>query len=215
MPEVLAVLGVATIIQLLFVLMLVDGAVLLGVLVPGDLVVVAASTAIGWPEALAAATAGFVALLAAHFGSFLLGRRTAGRIRTSRLGQRIGFARWCRAEQVLRVGGDWALVATPFLPVVNTVLPVLAGSLGLDWRRFLLLAAIGDLLWVGLWTATGAGAGLLTAGLGGLVDPFVVSILVGVAAGAVFTLVLHRAHIACGPPPEVPRSVIVPSPEGR
>ena len=88
----------ATITQLLFVLMLVDGAVLLGVLVPGDLVVVAASTAIGWPDAIAAATAGFVALLAAHFGSFLLGRRTAGRIRTSRLGQRIGFARWCRAR---------------------------------------------------------------------------------------------------------------------
>jgi membrane-associated protein len=215
MVEVLTVLGPGTIIQLLFLLMLVDGAVLLGLLVPGDLLLVAASSTVGWPRALVAGGAAFIALLAAHLGSFLLGRHTAGRIRTSRLGRRIGFARWCRAEQVLRVGGDWALVATPFLPVVNTVLPVLAGSLGLGWRRFLVLAAVGDLLWVGLWTATGAGAGLLaTDGIAGLVEPLVVSLVVGVAAGAVFGLVLHRAHLSCGPPPAVPRSVILPAPDG-
>ena len=213
MAETLAVLGAETLTSVLFVLMLVDGMVLLGLLVPGDLLVVTTSTAIGWPGVVVAGALAFTALLAAHVGSFLIGRHAAGRIRTSRLGLRIGFARWCHAEQVLRVGGDWALVATPFLPVINTVLPVLAGSLGLGPRRFLVLAATGDLLWVALWTAAGAGAGLLSVGFGELIDPLVVSLAVGVVAGGVFGLVLHHSHLACGPPPQVPRSVIVPSPE--
>lgn len=190
--------------------MLVDGAVLVGVFIPGDLVVVAATALAGWPGAVLTAAAGLTGLVAAHVGSFLLGRRTASRLRGSRVGRRIGFARWCRAEQLLHAGGDRALLATPFLPVVNTILPVLAGSLGVRPRRFVMLIVIADVFWIGLWTSAASSAELIPGGtLGALLVPLVVS----VPAAAVFGLVLRRAHITCGPAPSTPRSVIVEPPD--
>ena len=90
-------------------------------------------------------------------------------------------------------------------------------SLGLGWRRFLLLAAIGDLLWVGLWTATGAGGRAAHRRPRRDRRP--------VRRGLDPGRRRHRRGVHLGPAPGarrlqpasggVPRSVIVPSPEGR
>lgn len=64
------------------------------------------------------------------------GRKYGPRVRASRLGARIGPQRWARADQILhRLGGRSAFIAR-WVPFVRTLLPRLAGSAGMPYRRF-------------------------------------------------------------------------------
>ena len=151
MLPVLAELSLPALAAVVAGLMLVDGTPLVGLLIPGDLVVVSASTVEGWPAVLVAVAAWTAALVSGHAAGYLAGRHYGAHLWASRIGRRIGFERWCRAERTLRNGGDRTLVATPFIPVVNTVLPLLAGALGVRPSRYLLLIVIADTAWIGVW----------------------------------------------------------------
>jgi membrane-associated protein len=187
-------LSLAALVVVVAGLMVVDGTPLIGLLLPGDLVVVSASTAAGWPGVLVAATAGVVGLVGAHAAAYLAGRRYGAHLWSSRLGQRIGFERWCRAERTFRSGGDRALVATPFLPVVNTVLPLLAGALGVRPTRYLVLIAIADTAWIALWAGVGIGSQHVATLLGAGDIGLLLSVAVSVGVLVVTTLVLRRSH---------------------
>ncbi len=66
MLTVLAELSLGALVAVLAGLMLVDGTPLIGLLVPGDLVVISASTLAGWPGVLVAALVGAAALVCGH-----------------------------------------------------------------------------------------------------------------------------------------------------
>jgi membrane-associated protein len=53
------------------------------------------------------------------------------------------------------------VTAAPFLPVLNTLIPLAAGVLGMPYRRYLILASVGAAMWAGLYAALGAATGLL------------------------------------------------------
>jgi membrane protein DedA with SNARE-associated domain len=96
------------------------------------------------------------------------GRKYGPRVRSSRFGARIGADRWAKADQILhRLGGRSAFIAR-WVPFVRTLLPRLAGSAGVRYRRY-----------VG-WNA----AGVLTA-VGG-------SVVLGYLAGASYQQVAER-----------------------
>ena len=78
----------------------------------------------------------------------------AGRARSWPV-RRIGPARW-RAPRAVARGGGRVVLAAPFLPIFNTIVPIAAGSLRMPYRRFLAYAAVGSALW---------GAGYVTLGL--------------------------------------------------
>jgi membrane protein DedA with SNARE-associated domain len=64
------------------------------------------------------------------------GRKYGPRVRASRFGARIGAHRWAKADQILhRLGGRSAFIAR-WVPFVRTLLPRLAGSAGMPYRRF-------------------------------------------------------------------------------
>jgi membrane-associated protein len=191
---VLAELSLTALVVVFAGLMLVDAAPLFGLLVPGDLVVVSASTFAGWPAVLLTAAAGMVALVCGHVTGYLLGRHYGAHLWASRLGRRIGFERWCRAERTLRSGGDRTLVATPFIPVVNTVLPLLAGALGVRPARYLLLIALADAAWIAVWTAVGVVSAQLATTLGAADLALLVSGAVSVAVLVLTALTLRHSH---------------------
>jgi membrane-associated protein len=191
---VLAELSLAGLIAVVAGLMLVDGTPLVGLLIPGDLVVVSASTVAGWPAVLIASIAGTVALVSGHAAGFLVGRHYGAHLWASGIGRRIGFERWCRAERTLRHGGDRTLIATPFIPVVNTVLPLLAGALGVRPGRYLLLIVIADAAWIGVWAGVGIGSQHVATLLGAADIALFVSVGVSVAVLIATTLALHHAH---------------------
>jgi membrane protein DedA with SNARE-associated domain len=96
------------------------------------------------------------------------GRKYGPRVRASRFGARVGEERWAKADRILhRLGGRSAFIAR-WVPFVRTLLPRLAGSAGLPYRRY-----------VG-WNA----AGVLTA-VGG-------SVVLGYLAGASYRQVAER-----------------------
>src|SRR5215211_5933671 len=120
----------------------------IGLLVPGDLIVLLAGSTVDGPGRFAlvvfAATAG---TLTGDMIGYGLGRAAGGRIRASRLGRRLGEARWARAERYLAGRGARVLVPIRFVSVVHAIAPVLAGTVRMPFRRFVAWAALGAFIW--------------------------------------------------------------------
>jgi membrane protein DedA with SNARE-associated domain len=87
------------------------------------------------------------------------GRRHGPRVRSSRFGRWVGDERWARADRILhRLGGRSAFVAR-WVPFVRTLLPRLAGSAGLPYRRYAPWNFVGVVTAVGSSVAFGYLAG--------------------------------------------------------
>jgi membrane-associated protein len=132
----------------------------IGLLVPGDGVVLLAGTTATTPHRftalVAAATLGS---LAGESVGYLLGRRYGPRLRAGRLGRRLGEDRWVAAEAFLAGRGGRAVAAARFVAVVHALVPVLAGTLGMPYRRLVGWSAVGAAAWSVLYVGIGAVAG--------------------------------------------------------
>ncbi|MCY1139296.1 DedA family protein [Actinoplanes sp. Pm04-4] len=134
---------------------------LAGLLVPGESVVMLAGSLPDGPAGFAVVLAvGTAGALAGQIAGYAVGRAFGPRLRTTRLGRRIGAARFDRAENYLSERGAPALVAVRFVAVVHAVVPIVAGVVRMPFGRFVLWSGLGTALWVGAF----AGVGLLTAG---------------------------------------------------
>lgn len=135
---------------------------LLGLLVPGESVVMLAGSLPDGPAGFALAVAvGTGGALLGQIGGYAVGRVLGARLRETRLGRRIGAERWQRAEVYLRDNGASALVAVRFVAVIHAVVPIVAGTVKMPFGRFVGWSALGTMLWVGAF----AGVGALTAGV--------------------------------------------------
>ncbi|MEU7455280.1 DedA family protein [Streptosporangium roseum] len=138
-----------------------DGSLLIGAVLPGDAAIVVAGTALTGPAEIAvAAVAGVIGCYLGATGGWMIGRRYGSRVRHSRAGRWIGEHRWARAERMATgEGGGPALAASYFLPVVNALTPVLAGTLGVPYSRFIRWALAGSVAWVSTYLVLGSLAG--------------------------------------------------------
>ncbi|MFI7698901.1 DedA family protein [Nonomuraea sp. NPDC049480] len=157
--DTLAGQDLGVVLALLLVFLTLDASVGVGLVTPGDgLLLVAGATADSPPEALALIGAGVLACFAGASGGHFLGRRYGSRLRHSRLGRRIGEARWARAERLFERKG-WALALAYFLPVLHALTPAVAGTVGMSYRRFMPWAMAGSAAWVSAYVTLGAVAG--------------------------------------------------------
>ncbi|MBT8225358.1 MAG: DedA family protein [Dactylosporangium sp.] len=164
---------------LLGIIMLLDGIPVLGLLIPADAAVMLAMAAkgpLGSVPVLIGVVGGY--LVTASLG-FLVGRHFGPQVRSSRFGAWIGEPRWMLGERLLTAKGAHMLVATPFLPVVSTVVPLIAGGLRVPYRRFVCFVAVGSIAWAGLYVALGALAGVIGSILPGGTVATLASIVVG------------------------------------
>ena len=137
-----------------------ETAVGIGLLVPGDSVVLLAGTTANTPYRFAALVA--VTVLGSLTGEsvgYLLGRRYGTRLRTSRLGRRLGEHRWAAAEAFLAGRGGRAVAAARFVALVHALVPVVAGTVGMSYRRLIGWGALGAVAWSMLYVGIGAAAG--------------------------------------------------------
>ncbi|AWB86628.1 DedA family protein [Mycetocola zhujimingii] len=138
---------------------LLETSVLVGLIVPGDTVVIVSSTAVESP-------AQFVGLIAAVLiGSivgesigFALGRFFGPRIRASRLGRKIGDRHWVRAENYLDRRGGIAVFISRFLPVLHSLIPLTVGMSSMSYRRFISWTIPACLLWSIAYVSVGSAA---------------------------------------------------------
>ncbi|MFG6401551.1 DedA family protein [Microbacterium sp. P04] len=138
---------------------LLETSVLVGLVVPGDTVVIVAATAVSSP--LEGVLLGISVIVGAIIGEsigFALGRYLGPRIRASRLGRRIGEANWQRSERYLRRRGGVAIFLSRFLPVLHSLVPLTVGMSGYSYRRFLAWTVPACVVWTTLYITVAAAA---------------------------------------------------------
>ena len=168
--------------RLLIVLigMFCETSILIGLVVPGDTIVLVSATAIdGWPQYVGTLAAVIIGSLAGESVGFALGRWFGPHIQASWLGRRIGAKNWARAETYLARRGGIAIFVSRFLPVLHALIPLTVGTSPMTYRRFMRWTAPACIVWalayvsVG-WLAAGSyrhladqlhGAGFLFAGI--------------------------------------------------
>ncbi|QEE61414.1 DedA family protein [Salinibacterium sp. dk2585] len=135
---------------------LLETSVLVGLIVPGDSIVIVASTAIdSVVEYVAMLAAVVLGALGGESIGFMLGRYFGPRIRASRLGRRIGEKQWVRAENYTDRRAGVAVFISRFLPVLHSLVPLTAGMSSMRYRTFMAWTVPACLLWAGGYVTVG------------------------------------------------------------
>ncbi len=134
-----------------------ETSILIGLVIPGDTIVIVASTAVdGWVEYFALIIAVIIGALIGESIGFALGRFFGPRIRASRLGQRIGETNWSRAENYLDRRGGIAVFISRFLPVLHSVIPLTVGMSTMSYRKFMAWTIPACVIWTTAYVSVGA-----------------------------------------------------------
>ena len=137
--------------------MLLETSILVGLVVPGDTIVIVAATAVASPqEAILLGIAVVIGALIGESIGFWLGRVLGPRIRDSRLGRRIGTDKWESSERYLQRRGGPAIFLSRFLPILHSLVPLTVGMSGFSYRRFLAWTAPACVLWATLYISVSA-----------------------------------------------------------
>lgn len=137
--------------------MLLETTLFVGLVVPGDTIVIVAATAVSSPADYAALLIGVIAgSLAGESLGFALGRWFGHGIRRSRLGRALGERNWRRAERYVQRRGGPAVFVSRFLPVLHALVPVTSGAGGMRYRRFMAWTAPACTVWAVLYVTIGS-----------------------------------------------------------
>jgi membrane-associated protein len=127
-----------------------------GLVMPGDTVVLVASTGVAdigdffW--LLGCVLLG--SLLGESFG-FWIGRLFGERIRYSKLGNRIGEKNWKMADAFIDSRGGLAVAISRFLPVLHSLVPVVAGASKMRYRVFIRWTVGACAVWASAYVGVG------------------------------------------------------------
>lgn len=158
--------GPSTVWVVVISMVFIECALIVGMFLPGDSMLLAAGVVlaqqVGGAHALALAAAATMAAVAGNHVGYLLGRRTGTRIWAREGGRVLNRHNLERAHQFFERWGFWAVVVARWLPWVRTLAPTVAGAARMDRRVFLTASTIGALIWVpGLVMIGYHGAGLI------------------------------------------------------
>jgi membrane-associated protein len=135
---------------------LLETSALIGLVVPGDTIVIVASTGVdGLTEYFALVAAVIVGALTGESIGFALGRFFGPKIRASRLGARIGEKNWLRAENYVARRGGIAVFVSRFLPVLHSVIPLTVGMSAMSYRKFMAWTVPATTIWTFAYVSVG------------------------------------------------------------
>ena len=133
-----------------------ETSILIGLIVPGDSVVIVAATATAnWFEFGALLIAVVVGALGGESLGFALGHYFGPKIRASRLGRRIGEGNWIRAENYLDRRGGIAVFISRFLPILHSLIPLTVGMSTMRYRKFIAWTAPACAIWAAAYVSVG------------------------------------------------------------
>ena len=136
--------------------MLLETSILVGLVVPGDTIVLVSATGIAdWPEYVTLLVTVIVGSLTGESIGFALGRFFGPRIQASRLGKRLGERNWVRAETYLDRRGGIAVFVSRFLPVLHALIPLTVGMSTMRYRKFLAWTVPACSLWAAAYVSVG------------------------------------------------------------
>ena len=130
--------------------------ILIGLIIPGDTIVLVASSGVSDPaQYVGMLAAVIIGSLAGESVGFTLGRWFGHGIRRSKLGQRLGEGNWVRAERYLERRGGLAVFASRFLPVLHALVPLTVGMTQWRYRRFIAWTAPACIVWALAYVTVG------------------------------------------------------------
>ncbi|MGO4105102.1 DedA family protein [Leifsonia sp. YAF41] len=142
-----------------FVGILLETSVLIGLVVPGDTIVLVAATGVKTPvEYFALVFAVIAGALIGESIGFALGRYFGPRIRRSTFGRRLGEKNWMQAEDYLKRRGGIAVFLSRFLPVLHSLIPLTVGMSTMRYRTFMAWTVPACLIWSFAYVSVGAAA---------------------------------------------------------
>lgn len=138
-----------------------EAAVLLGLVLPGEtaLLLGGVLASNGHVRLTTMLLVAVVAVIVGDSIGYELGRRGGPRLRTSRLGRRVGETRWLRGEHFLARRGGPAVLLGRWVGVLRALVPSLAGMARMPYRQFLAWNALGGTLFAGTVVLAGFAAG--------------------------------------------------------
>jgi membrane protein DedA with SNARE-associated domain len=151
----------AVALALVFLLPAVEASTLVGVVIPGETALLYGGV-LAWHGRVplpAVFVAGALGAIIGDSIGYLVGARWGNRIVASRAGRLIGEQRWALARRHLARKGLLTIIAGRFPPVARTLVPILAGSARMPYRRFLLGNVVGGTVWAVASTLLGYLAG--------------------------------------------------------
>lgn len=150
-PSSLGTLGTAAVYAVVIGFVFVECGLLIGFLLPGDTLLVAAGVvaaqpahgvSVGW---LAAGV--FVAAVSGEVLGYVIGARAGLPLLRRQNGRVVNSRNLARAEAFTARYGLFAIIAARWVPWVRTFAPVLAGATRMPWTRFLLANVVGAACW--------------------------------------------------------------------
>lgn len=127
-----------------------------GLIIPGDTVVLVAATGVqdigDFFLLLSFVLLG--SLIGESFG-FWIGRLFGPRIRASKLGKRIGESNWKMADSFIEARGGLAVAISRFLPVLHSLVPVVAGATTMRYRVFIRWTLAACAVWASAYVSVG------------------------------------------------------------
>lgn len=141
------------------VAMMLETSILVGLIVPGDTIVLVAAIGVtSWGQGIWLGLTVIIGALIGESLGFWLGHWAGPHIRTSWLGRRIGEEHWERSERYLRRRGGIAIFLSRFLPVLHSLVPLTVGMSGYAYRRFIAWTLPACALWATAYVGLAAGA---------------------------------------------------------
>lgn len=143
------------------VAMLFETSVLLGLLVPGDTIVIVAALAVEqWPWWLALIGAVVIGALAGESIGFAIGHWLGPKIdRWLERRWPRASVQWRRTERYLARRGGPAIFLSRFLPVAHSLVPLIVGASAMPYRRFLAWTIPACIVWASAYASAGWLAG--------------------------------------------------------
>ena len=172
------------------------GAESLGIPIPGETALIAAGAYAGHTHhlnpwaifvvAAASAVAGNIAgYLIGTKGGFALARRYGGKVHLDERKLKVG-------RYVLDRQGGKVVFFGRFISVLRTYISFLAGTVHMEWKRFVLASTAGAVVWAGVYTALSYNAAKTLQKLSGTIDIVIAAVAIVVVVALV---VLVRKQI--------------------
>ena len=125
-------------------LVMAEGIVGLGLVVPGEAALLIASAGVNSPaDFLRLWATATVCSVVGNLIGFEVGRRAGPALRDTKLIRNRGAERWDRAADLLRRRGTWAVFFGRLMPFVRSFVPAVAGAAGMSHFTFLPAVAAG------------------------------------------------------------------------
>ena len=144
-----------TLLASLFIML--ETSFLVGLVIPGDTVVLISSTAItNLQEYIFMVVMVIIGSLTGETIGFFVGKYFGPKIRTSWLGRKLGPHRWEQAENYIDRRGGIAVFLSRFLPILHSLIPLTVGMTKMKYRTFIAWTSAACVIWTFVYVTLAA-----------------------------------------------------------